>query len=85
MNEYAFVASFATIWPGMCFESARSDFERERISQHYSLQEDSRKDRYTKTKKPPLGGYDITAYCFILFVLSTANMVPGAGLEPAQP
>jgi len=39
----------------------------------------------TKTKKPPLGGYDITAYCFILFVLSTANMVPGAGLEPAQP
>ena len=26
--------------------------------------------------------YDITAYCFIILLLS---VVPGAGLEPAQP
>jgi len=31
-----------------------------------------------------MGGYDITAYYFLFFVYGR-NMVPGAGLEPAQP
>jgi len=41
---------------------------------------------FEKTKKPPLGGYDITAYCFDFICFSLLQkMVPGAGLEPAQP
>ena len=36
-----------------------------------------------QTQKPPLGGYDITTYCFDYSVF----LFPGtrAGLEPAQP
>lgn len=41
---------------------------------------------FEKTKKPPLGGYDITAYYFDFIWFSLLQkMVPGAGLEPAQP
>ena len=36
-----------------------------------------------QTQKPPLGGYDITTYCFDYSVF--LFLVPGAGLEPAQP
>ncbi len=39
--------------------------------------------RGTDTKKPPSGGHDITAYCFV--ILEFIFLVPGAGLEPAQP
>jgi hypothetical protein len=35
------------------------------------------------TKKPPSGGHDITTYCFV--ILEFIFLVPGAGLEPAQP
>lgn len=39
--------------------------------------------RVSETKKPPHGGYDITTYCFV--ILEFIFLVPGAGLEPAQP
>ncbi len=43
-------------------------------------------EKDSDTKKPPLGGYDITAYCLFLFVLiGSSKMVPGVGLEPTQP
>jgi len=39
--------------------------------------------RYSGTKKPPLRGGHTTL--LIIDFIDISNMVPGAGLEPAQP
>ncbi|MFJ5158178.1 hypothetical protein ACIP6T_03310 [Pantoea sp. NPDC088449] len=40
------------------------------------------KRQTTKTKKPPLDGYDITAYCFFIRFIQLQIWCPGRDLNP---